>query len=243
METTRRDFLAGAITVAGAPIAAGASKAGEAGQNGEHAHAHNHDHQDVPSDVALRVMALESLLVEKGLVDKSALDALVDTYEHKIGPRNGARVVARAWNDTSYKQRLLSNADHAIAELGYSGMQGEHMVVVENTPSVHNIVVCTLCSCYPWPVLGLPPVWYKSPPYRSRTVIDPRGVLREFGVVLPEHVEVRVWDSTAEIRYLVLPERPPDTAHLNEQELALLVTRDAMVGVARDLPSRQGDRA
>ena len=243
METTRRDFLAGAITVAGAPMAAGASKAGEAGQDGEHAHAHDHEHQDVPSDVALRVMALESLLVEKGLVDKSALDALVDTYEHKIGPRNGALVVARAWSDPAYKQRLLSNADHAIAELGYSGMQGEHMVVVENTPSVHNIVVCTLCSCYPWPVLGLPPVWYKSAPYRSRTVIDPRGVLREFGVVLPEHVEVRVWDSTAEVRYLVLPERPPATAHLNERELALLVTRDAMVGVARDLTSCLRDRA
>jgi nitrile hydratase len=206
----------------------------------DHEHEHQHEHQDVPSDVALRVMALESLLVEKGLVDKAALDALVDAYEHKIGPRNGAQVVARAWSDPSYKQRLLSDADRAIAELGFTGMQGEHMVVVENTPTVHNIIVCTLCSCYPWPVLGLPPVWYKSPPYRSRAVMDPRGVLKEFGVSLAEDVEVRVWDSTAEVRYLVLPERPAGTAHLTEQELALLVTRDAMVGVARDLPSQPG---
>ena len=206
----------------------------------DHEHEHQHEHQDVPSDVALRVMALESLLVEKGLVDKAALDALVDAYEHKIGPRNGAQVVARAWSDPSYKQRLLSDADRAIAELGFTGMQGEHMVVVENTPTVHNIIVCTLCSCYPWPVLGLPPVWYKSPPYRSRAVMDPRGVLKEFGVSLAEDVEVRVWDSTAEVRYLVLPERPAGTAHLTEQELALLVTRDAMVGVSRDLPSQPG---
>ena len=194
-----------------------------------------HEHQDVPPDVALRVMALESLLLEKGLVDKAALDALVDTYEHKVGPRNGARVVARAWSDASYKNRLLTDADRAIAELGYGGMQGEHMVVVENTPIVHNIVVCTLCSCYPWPVLGLPPVWYKSPPYRSRVVIDPRGVLGEFGVMLPDNVEVRVWDSTAEIRYLVLPARPTGTDHLSEEALAALVTRDSMIGVARDL--------
>jgi nitrile hydratase len=196
---------------------------------------HDHEHQDVPPDVALRVMSLESLLVEKGIVDKSALDALVDTYERKIGPRNGARVVARAWSDPAYKQRLLDDADRAIAELGYAGMQGEHMVVVENTPTVHNVVVCTLCSCYPWPVLGLPPVWYKSSAYRSRAVIDPRGVLREFGTTIPPGVEVRVWDSTAEIRYLVLPERPAGCAHLNEEELARLVTRDAMVGVVRDL--------
>jgi nitrile hydratase subunit alpha len=206
----------------------------------DHGHGTQHEHQDVPPDVALRVMALESLLVEKGIVDKAALDALVDAYEHKIGPRNGARVVARAWSDPAYKQRLLTNADDAIAELGYSGMQGEHMVVVENTPTVHNIVVCTLCSCYPWPVLGLPPVWYKAPPYRSRVVMDPRGVLKEFGVALSEDVEVRVWDSTAEIRYLVLPQRPAGTAHLTPQDLALLVTRDAMVGVARDLPSQPG---
>ena len=194
-------------------------------------HEHEHDHQAVPSDPALRVKALESLLVEKGLVDRTALDALVDAYEHKIGPRNGARVVARAWSDPAYKQRLLSNADAAIAEMGYGGFQGEHMVVVENSAQVHNLVVCTLCSCYPWPVLGLPPVWYKSAPYRSRAVIDPRGVLREFGLELPEDVEVRVWDSTAEVRYLVLPERPAGTEGMNGEALAALVTRDAMVGV------------
>ncbi len=176
---------------------------------------------------------MESLLVEKGLVDPAALDALIDTYEHKVGPRNGARVVAKAWVDPAYKQRLLANATAAIAELGYMGRQGEHMVVVENTPKVHNMVVCTLCSCYPWTVLGLPPVWYKSAPYRSRAVIDPRGVLREFGLNLPESVEIRVWDSTAEIRYLVLPERPAGTESLREDELAALVTRDAMVGVAQ----------
>lgn len=221
------------------------TKAGsaEAGSEPEvaahHGEAHfTHEHQDVPPDVALRVMALESLLLEKGLVDKAALDALVDTYEHKIGPRNGARVVARAWSDASYKNRLLTDADRAIAELGYGGMQGEHMVVVENTPIVHNIVVCTLCSCYPWPVLGLPPVWYKSPPYRSRVVSDPRGVLGEFGVMLPDNVEVRVWDSTAEIRYLVLPARPTGTDHLSEEALAALVTRDSMIGVARDLSTQ-----
>jgi nitrile hydratase len=196
-------------------------------------HEHEHDHQAVPSDPALRVKALESLLVEKGLVDRTALDALVDAYEHKIGPRNGARVVARAWSDPAYKQRLLSNADGAIAEMGYGGLQGEHMVVVENSANVHNLVVCTLCSCYPWPVLGLPPVWYKSAPYRSRAVIDPRGVLREFGLELPEDVDVRVWDSTAEVRYLVLPERPAGTEGMNEEALATLVTRDAMVGVGK----------
>jgi nitrile hydratase len=194
---------------------------------------HDHEHQAVPSDIALRVKALESLLVQKGLVDPAALDALIDTYEHKIGPRNGARVVARAWVDPAYKQRLLSDATSALAELGYVGAQGENMVVLENTPQVHNLVVCTLCSCYPWPVLGLPPVWYKSSPYRSRAVIDPRGVLREFGLQLSEDVEVRVWDSTAELRYLVLPERPAGTEKLSEDELAALVTRDAMVGVAK----------
>lgn len=194
---------------------------------------HDHDHQAVPSDLTLRVKALESLLVEKGLVDPAALDALVDTYEHKIGPRNGARVVARAWVDPAYRQRLLGDATAAIAELGYAGQQGEHMVVVENTPQVHNLVVCTLCSCYPWSVLGLPPVWYKSAPYRSRAVIDPRGVLREFGLELPDDVEVRVWDSTAELRYLVLPERPAGSERLSEEALAALVTRDAMVGVAK----------
>jgi nitrile hydratase len=173
------------------------------------------------------------LLVEKGLVDRSALDTLIDAYEHKIGPRNGARVVARAWSDRAYKQRLLADADAAIGELGYGGMQGEHMVVVENTSKVHNLVVCTLCSCYPWPVLGLPPVWYKSAPYRSRSVIDPRGVLGEFGTQLSQDVEVRVWDSTAEIRYLVLPERPAGTEHLTEDQLAALVTRDSMIGVGK----------
>ncbi len=187
----------------------------------------------MPSDLTLRVKSLESLLVEKGLVDREALDVLVDTYENKIGPRNGARVVARAWVDPAYKERLLKDATSAIAELGYTGAQGEHMVALENTAAVHNLVVCTLCSCYPWPVLGLPPVWYKSAPYRSRSVIDPRGVLGEFGLELPEGVEVRVWDSTAELRYLVLPERPEGTAQLSEEALADLVTRDAMIGVAK----------
>ena len=194
---------------------------------------HDHDHQAVPSDLNLRVKALESLLVEKGLVDRAALDTIVDLYETKIGPRNGARVVARAWVDPAYKQRLLTDATAAIAELGYAGGQGEDMVVLENTPQVHNLVVCTLCSCYPWPILGLPPVWYKSAAYRSRAVIEPRGVLGDFGLELPGEVDVRVWDSTAELRYLVLPERPPGTGHLSEEELAALVTRDAMVGVAK----------
>jgi nitrile hydratase len=194
---------------------------------------HDHGHQTAPSDLTLRVKALESLLVEKGLVDSAALDALVDTYEHKIGPRNGARVVARAWVDPAYKERLLTDATAAIGELGYTGSGGEHMMVVENGPKMHNLVVCTLCSCYPWAVLGLPPVWYKSAPYRSRAVIDPRGVLREFGLELPEDVEIRVWDSTAEVRYLVLPERPAGSEKLNEGELAALVTRDAMIGVAK----------
>lgn len=198
-----------------------------------HDHEHSHEHQTVPSDLTLRVKALESLLVEKGLVDPAALDALVDAFENKIGPRNGARVVARAWTDPAYKSRLLSDAPSALAELGFSSHQGEHMVVLENTPKVHNLVVCTLCSCYPWPVLGLPPVWYKSAPYRSRAVIDPRGVLAEFGLRLPEDVEVRVWDSTAELRYIVLPERPAGTENFTEDQLAELVTRDSMIGVAR----------
>lgn len=186
--------------------------------------------------MTLRVQALESLLVEKGLVDPAALDAIIETYEHKVGPRNGARVVARAWSDPAYKTRLLAEPVAAIAELGFEGRQGEHMVVVENTPQVHNLVVCTLCSCYPWPLLGLPPVWYKSAPYRSRAVIDPRGVLAEFGTVVGEDVEVRVWDSTAEVRYLVLPERPAGTDGLSEDALADLVTRDAMIGVTRVNP-------
>jgi nitrile hydratase len=197
-------------------------------------HHHDHDHgQEPPSDMALRVKALESLMVEKGLVDPAALDAIVDHFEHKVGPRNGARVVAKAWTDPAYKARLMEDATAAIAELGYAGGQGDHMVVVENTPAIHNLVVCTLCSCYPWPVLGLPPVWYKSAPYRSRAVIDPRGVVADFGTVLPDEVEVRVWDSTAEIRYLVLPERPPGTEGLSEDDLAALVTRNGMIGTAR----------
>jgi nitrile hydratase len=204
---------------------------------------HAHPYQIVPSDPALRTKALESLLVEKGLVDPAAIDALVDAYENKIGPRNGARVVARAWVDPAYKKRLLTDGGLAIAELGYIGVQGEHMVVVENHAEVHNLVVCTLCSCYPWPVLGLPPVWYKSAPYRSRAVIDPRGVLHEFGLDLPEDVEIRVWDSTAEIRYLVLPERPVGTENRTEEELAALVTRDAMIGVAKVAPPPQGGKA
>jgi len=203
---------------------------------------HHHGHQELPSDMALRVKALESLLVEKGLVDPAALDAIVDTYEHKVGPRNGARVVAKAWSDPGYKARLLKDGTAAIAELGYTGRQGEHMVVLENTPHVHNLVVCTLCSCYPISVLGLPPVWYKSAPYRSRAVIDPRGVLREFGLELPQGVEVRVWDSTSEIRYLVLPERPPGTDSLSEEQLAELVTRDAMIGAAKVAPPAKGVR-
>jgi nitrile hydratase len=207
------------------------------------AHEHDHSHQTVPSDLTLRVKALESMLVEKGLVDRAALDALIDTYEHKVGPRNGARVIARAWVDPAYKQRLLTDATAAIAEFGYGGIQGEHMVVVENTPKLHNLVVCTLCSCYPWPVLGLPPVWYKSAPYRSRAVIDPRGVLREFGLELPGDVEVRVRDSTAEVRYLVLPERPTGSDELSEEALAALVTRDAMIGVAKIAPPQEEARA
>ncbi|MCL4800262.1 MAG: nitrile hydratase subunit alpha [Burkholderiales bacterium] len=194
---------------------------------------HDHDHGSHFSDTELRVKALESLLVDKGLVDPAALDALVDTYETKVGPRNGARVVAKAWTDPAYKEWLLRDATAAIASLGYTGRQGEDMVVLENTPQVHNMVVCTLCSCYPWPVLGLPPVWYKSAPYRSRAVIDPRGVLAELGVALGPDVEVRVWDSTAEVRYLVLPERPAGTEGWSEDALAAIVTRDAMIGVAQ----------
>jgi len=229
MDSTRRGFLA----VTGAAAAQDLAVAQD----------HDHNHQVVPSDPALRVKSLESLLVDKGLVDRAALDALVDTYEHKIGPRNGARVVAKAWTDPAYKQRLLTNATAAIAELGYTGDQGEDMVVLENTAHVHNLVVCTLCSCYPWPVLGLPPVWYKSAPYRSRSVIDPRGVLREFGLELAEDVEVRVWDSTAEVRYLVLPERPAGSEKLSEEELAALVTRDAMIGVTKVVLPKTGERA
>jgi nitrile hydratase len=195
-------------------------------------HDHDHDESSALPDIVLRVKALEDLLVEKGVVERAALDKIVEAYETSIGPRNGARVVARAWTDPDYKQRLLRDATAAIAELGYRGLQGENMVVVENTPAVHNLIVCTLCSCYPWPVLGLPPVWYKSAPYRSRAVKDPRGVLAEFGVTLATETEVRVWDSTAEIRYLVLPMRPAASDYKTEAELATLVTRDSMIGVA-----------
>ena len=192
--------------------------------------AHDHAHNAPPSDTAMRVKALETLLTEKGLLDPAAIDALVETYETKIGPRNGAKVVARAWTDPDYKARLLENGSAAIAELGFSGVQGEDMVVVENTDDVHNMVTCTLCSCYPWPTLGLPPIWFKSAPYRARSVIDPRGVLEEFGVALSDDVEIRVWDSNAELRYLVLPQRPAGTEGMSEDELAGLVTRDSMIG-------------
>src|SRR6202161_3418377 len=185
------------------------------------------------SDAAIRVRALETILAEKGLIDSKAIDALVDTYENKVGPRNGAKVVARAWVDPAYKERLLKDATAAIKEFGFSGLQGEDMVVLENTPEVHNVVVCTLCSCYPWPTLGLPPIWYKSAPYRARVVADPRGVLREFGTEVPETTEVRVSDTTAELRYLVLPERPEGTEGMTEQQLTALVTRDSMIGVAK----------
>ena len=190
---------------------------------------HDHEHSEL-SETALRVRALESLLVEKGYVDPAALDMLIDTYETKIGPRNGARVVAKAWVDAEFRKWLLDDATAAIESLGFTGRQGEHMVALENTPKVHNMVVCTLCSCYPWPVLGLPPAWYKSAPYRSRAVIDPRGVLKEFEVDVAEDIEVQVWDSTAEIRYLVVPMRPHGTDHMSGAELVELVSRDSMIG-------------
>ena len=202
---------------------------------GAHHEGEPHDH-DVPlSEAQVRVRALETILVAKGYVDPAALDALIDTYETHVGPRNGARVVARAWSDATYRQRLQEDATAAIASLGFSGRGGEHMVLVENTPSIHNMVVCTLCSCYPWPVLGLPPVWYKSAPYRARAVSDPRGVLREFGVELPDTTQIRVWDSTAEVRYLVLPMRPAGTQGWTEEKLATLVTRDSMIGTGLPL--------
>jgi nitrile hydratase len=194
-----------------------------------HGHDHHHDHSHL-ADIELRVKALESVLVEKGYIDPAAIDVLVETYETKVGPRNGARVVAKAWTDPAFRARLVEDATAAIASLGFVGRQGEHMVAVENTPAEHNMVVCTLCSCYPWPVLGLPPVWYKSAPYRSRAVIDPRGVLAEFGVTLPAETRIRVWDSTAEVRYLVIPMRPEGTEGWTEDALADLVTRDAMIG-------------
>ena len=199
-----------------------------------HTHSHHHKHEDahshLPSDPELRVKAIETLLLQKGLIDSETLDELIDTYENKIGPQNGAKVVAKAWVDESYKKRLLEDATAAIRELSYQGRQGENMVVVENTPDIHNVVVCTLCSCYPWPVLGIPPTWYKSDEYRSRTVREPRKVLSEFGVNVDPKVKVKVWDSTAELRYLVLPMRPKGTEHLNENELAELVTRNSMIG-------------
>ena len=192
-------------------------------------HDHDHGHDDGTA-MALRVKSLESLLVEKGYVDPAALDRIVETYEHKVGPRNGAQVVARAWTDPEFRRWLLDDATAAIATYGFTGRQSEHMVALENSPDVHNMVVCTLCSCYPWGVLGLPPVWYKSAPYRSRAVIEPRQVLAEFGVVLPEETEVRVWDSTSELRYLVVPMRPAGTEGWGHEQLAALVTRDAMIG-------------
>lgn len=210
--------------------------------HGHDHHGHDHHGHDHDPPIAARVKALEAILTEKGLVDPKTLDALIDTYEHKVGPRNGARVVAKAWCDPAYKEWLMRDATAAITALGYVGRQGEHMRVVENTPRVHNLVVCTLCSCYPWPVLGLPPVWYKAAPYRSRAVMDPRGVLSEFGVTVPADIEVRVWDSTAELRYLVLPERPADTAGWSEERLAAIVSRDAMIGVARVQATAEGAR-
>ncbi|MEO1067321.1 MAG: nitrile hydratase subunit alpha [Pseudomonadota bacterium] len=193
-------------------------------------HSHDHEEGSALSDTALRVKALESLLVEKGYVDPAALDVIIDTYETKVGPRNGAQVVAKAWAEADFLDWLKRDATGAIASLGFEGRQGEHMIVLENTPDLHNMVVCTLCSCYPWSVLGLPPVWYKSAPYRSRSVIDPRGVLSDFGVTLSEETEVRVWDSTAELRYLVIPMRPDGTEGWSEDDLATLVTRDSMIG-------------
>jgi nitrile hydratase len=221
----RRGFMKTAATSAAGIVAGATPGYGHAQQD--------HDHQTVPSDLTLRVKALESLLVDKGLVDRVALDRIVDAFETKIGPRNGARVVARAWVDPAYKKKLLADASTAMEELGFHRHQGEDIVALENTPKIHNLVVCTLCSCYPWPLLGLPPVWYKSAPYRSRAVIDPRSVLKEFGVDIGEDVEVRVWDSTSEIRYIVLPERPAGSERLSEDALAALVTRDSMIGTAR----------
>ena len=208
----------------------------------DHAEEHLREHDKPLSGPALRVKALESLLIEKGLVEPKALDAIIDFYETKVGPHNGARIVARAWTDPAYKRRLLTDATAAIDEVGFGGSEGEDMLVLENAPKVHNMVVCTLCSCYPWPVLGLPPVWYKSSAYRARAVIDPRGLLKELGLELSDDVEVRVWDSTAELRYLVLPERPAGTDGWTDEQLAALVTRDAMVGVAKGPPPEAADR-
>ncbi|KNZ34351.1 MAG: nitrile hydratase [Methylibium sp. NZG] len=205
-----------------------------------HDHAHDDDHSEL-GEMDLRVRALETVLTQKGYIDPAALDVLIDTYQTKIGPRNGARVVARAWVDPAFHAWLLRDASAAIASLGYTGRQGEHMVAVPNTATRHNLVVCTLCSCYPWPVLGLPPTWYKSAPYRSRAVKDPRGVLADFGVALAEAIEIRVWDSTAELRYLVIPQRPAGTEAFSEAQLAALVTRDSMIGTG--LPRTPGAAA
>lgn len=205
-------------------------------------HHHDHEHSEL-SEIELRVRALETLLTDKGYIDPPALDALIETYETKVGPKNGAKVVAKAWADPDYRNRLMEDATAAIAELGFVGRQGEHMVAVENTATAHNMVVCTLCSCYPWTVLGLPPVWYKSAPYRSRAVRDPRGVLAEFGVTLPEDLEIKVWDSTAEVRYLVVPERPKGTDGWSEEDLADLVTRDSMIGTGLALDPAQRESA
>ena len=202
--------------------------------NHNHNHSHSHEGEDahslLPSDPELRVKAIESLLLSKGLIDPNTLDELIDTYENKIGPQNGAKVVAKAWMDNDYKERLLADATSAIRELNYQGRQGENMIVVENTSDTHNVIVCTLCSCYPWPVLGIPPTWYKSDEYRSRTVREPRKVLSEFGMKVDSNVKIKVWDSTAELRYLVLPMRPEGTENMNEIELAKLVTRNSMIG-------------
>jgi len=204
-------------------------------------HDHSHDHGAPVSPIVQRVRALEAILIEKGYIEEAALDAIIDTYQTKVGPRNGARVVAKAWSDPAYLERLRADATKAIAELGYGGRQGEHMMIVENTPERHNLVVCTLCSCYPWSVLGLPPVWYKSAPYRAKAVLDPRGVLADFGIVLPEKTAIRVWDSTAELRYLVVPMRPEGTEGWSEEKLAALVTRESMIGTSQ--PLRPGDTA
>jgi nitrile hydratase subunit alpha len=215
------------------PISEASVTASLADHPHHHGYARGHVHSDVPSDPALRTKALESLLTEKGLVDPGAIDAWVDAYERKIGPRRGAQIVARAWVDPHFKAQLLQDATRAIEPLGFLGREAQHIVAIENTPAVHNLVVCTLCSCYPWGLLGLPPRWYKAAPYRARSVIDPRGVLAEFGLVVGDEVELRVWDSTAEIRYLVLPERPAGTDGFSEAALTELVTRDAMIGVAK----------
>lgn len=232
----RRQFLKGAAAGTAGLIATPETAVSQTPQRRD-----DQNQQTVPADVALRVKALESLLVEKGLVDAAAVDAIVDVYENKVGPRNGARVVARAWVDPAYKKRLLTDATAAIAELGYGGAQGDHMVVVENGPRVHNVIVCTLCSCYPWDVMGLPPTWYKAPAYRSRAVSQPRAVLAEFGLTVPEEREVHVWDSSAELRYMVLPMPPPGARGLSEDELASRITREALIGVAEvTLPARAG---